>query len=432
MNDFNQHQANCSLSSVGLFQERARQEDVIDGQWERINPINSLDGTRVMEFVIKGNDDFIDLHNVSIQLKVKIVKNDNTNLDAATEVALINYPIATLFEHLDVYLNNDLVSNNSDYGYKAYLETLLTYSNSSKESWLQAGGFFKDTHSQMSTLDDTNTGFKSRKDLLAQSRTLELIGKIHSDIFNQERLLLNHVDVRLVFTRYGDAFPLMVAAAAAVKIDVVDAWLSVRRSTVASHKANEIESLLQKNDVKYFIPRSQVKTYTFAQGLRNVHIRNSVTERNIPNRIVVGMVNNQAYNGHMPFNPFQFKNYNIISADITVDSKSVFGKPLKMNMRGGQYLQAYWTLMTSLGYSFRDDGCQVNRDEFNGGYFLVCADLSPTLCNGQYDDPIKSGNLDIDLTFGAGLPETISVIVYMEFNNTISINSSRKAVKNFT
>ena len=54
MNNFNRHEANCYLSSVGLFEDRLRQEDVIAGYLEKINPINSLDGTQVMEFLGKG------------------------------------------------------------------------------------------------------------------------------------------------------------------------------------------------------------------------------------------------------------------------------------------------------------------------------------------------------------------------------------------
>ena len=431
MNDFINHEGNCSITSVGLFDDRLRQEDVISAQWERISPMNSLDGTRVMEFVVKGNDGFIDLHNCYIQLKVRVKKADDTNLDANAEIVVINYPVATLFEHVDVYLNNDLITNTSNYGYKAYLESLLTYSDTAKKGWLQAGGYFKDSHGQFDTLGNANGGFRFRKGLLAESKTMELIGKIHSDLFSQERFLLNHVDLKLVFTRHSDDFCLMVAAAEAVKIDIIDSWIMIRRSTLANHKMLEIESLLKKQDVKYYVPRVQVKTSTHAQGLQNIYIRNIVTGREIPNRIVVGLVSNATYNGSKAHNPFHFKHFNMTSADITVDSKSVYGKPLVMNMADGQYLQAYWSMMSSLGYNFRDDGCQLSRNEFDNGYYLICGDLTPTLCNGQYDDPIQSGNLVIDLKFSVALPETITVIVYMEFNNTISINSSRRAVKNF-
>ena len=72
MNNFNRHEANCSLSSVGLFEDRLRQEDVIAGYWEKINHINSLNGTQVVEFLVKGNEDFIGLHNCYIQLKIRV------------------------------------------------------------------------------------------------------------------------------------------------------------------------------------------------------------------------------------------------------------------------------------------------------------------------------------------------------------------------
>ena len=117
------------------------------GYWEQINPINSLDETQVMEFEVKGNEDFIDLHNCYIQLKIRVQHTDGTSLEENKEIGCINYPIAALFEHVDVYLNNDIVSNTSNYGYNGCFESLLTYSNVAKKTWLQAGGYFKDTHS---------------------------------------------------------------------------------------------------------------------------------------------------------------------------------------------------------------------------------------------------------------------------------------------
>ena len=123
-----------SLSSAGLFEDRLRQEDVIAGYWEKIIPINSLDGTQVMEFLVKGNDDLIDLHNCYIQLKIRVKNTDGTDLVADKEVGCINYPIAALFQHVDVYLYNDIVTNTHNYGYKGYLESLMTYSDVAKKS----------------------------------------------------------------------------------------------------------------------------------------------------------------------------------------------------------------------------------------------------------------------------------------------------------
>ena len=73
----------------------------------------------------------------------------------------------------------------------------------------------------------------------------------------------------------------MATAADAVKIELIDAWLMIRRNKLSSHKVTEIESTLQKQDVKYFIPRVEVKTFTFDAGLQDIQVRNRVTGRDI-------------------------------------------------------------------------------------------------------------------------------------------------------
>jgi hypothetical protein len=197
---------NCSPASTDLFGDELRQEDIVAGFYDMINPVNAIDGGRTIEFVVKGSEDFIDLKHCSMLLKLRIKNIDNTVLADDKEIATINYPLASAFEHLEVYLNNDLVTNTADFGYKTYMETMFTFSPASKNTWLQMGGFAKDTHGQMDTLSNVNKGFGARKSLFAASKVVELVGKIHSDLFNQGKLLLNHVDLRLVFTRNKDDF----------------------------------------------------------------------------------------------------------------------------------------------------------------------------------------------------------------------------------
>ena len=98
----------------------------------------------------------------------------------------------------------------------------------------------------------------------------------------------------------------MATAADAVKIEWIDAWLMIRRNTLSSHKVIEIESTLLKQDVKYFIPRVDVKTFTYAAGLQDIHVRNSIMGSDLPNRIVVAIVSNAAYNGSKTLNSFNF------------------------------------------------------------------------------------------------------------------------------
>jgi hypothetical protein len=179
---------------------------------------------------------------------------------------------------MSMFISTTILQHTDNYGFKAYLETLLTYGGEAKKGWLQSGGFYKDLNGKMDVLGDANSGFKYLSDLLEKSKTVELIGKIHTGLFNQPLLLLNHVDVRIEFTRYKDDFCLLAAAAEKIKIEIVDATMKIRRNTLANHKVNSVQSLLQKQDIRYFIPHIIVKTQTIPMGLLNVNVRNLIPE----------------------------------------------------------------------------------------------------------------------------------------------------------
>ena len=100
-----------------------------------------------------------------------------------------------------------------------------------------------------------------------------------------------------------------------------------------------MQSNIAKQDAKYFIPHVEIKAFTFSAAAQNISLTNFITGRDLPKRIVIGMIPNKAYHGSKTLNPFNFKNYRLTSADITVNNKSVFGKPLSLNFTTGQTMQ---------------------------------------------------------------------------------------------
>ena len=58
-------------------------------------------------------------------------------------------------------------------------------------------------------------------------------------------------------------------------------------------------------------------------------------------------------------------------------------------------------------------------------------DLTATNCDGSYIDPIRSGNVEMELKFSAPLSETVNAIIYMEYESTFSINSAGRVIKNY-
>jgi hypothetical protein len=140
--------------------------------------------------------------------------DDDTALDAGADVGPVNLWMHFLFSDVSVSLNEKLVSPpTSLYPYRAYIETLLSYGPVAKESQLTGVMWYKDTPGHQYNRTTDNKGFTSRKALTAQSKSVQMLGKLHLDLFCQEKYLLNHVNLNIKLRRCRDVFALMADAA---------------------------------------------------------------------------------------------------------------------------------------------------------------------------------------------------------------------------
>jgi hypothetical protein len=75
---------------------------------------------------------------------------------------------------------------------------------------------------------DKNSGLVKRQTFAATSSDIDMIGRIHSDIFFQERYMLNEVNVRIKLIRSNDAFCLMSTGATQFKLVIMFASMLIR------------------------------------------------------------------------------------------------------------------------------------------------------------------------------------------------------------
>ena len=110
---------------------------------------------------------------------------------------------------MDVILGGELISSATNtYAHRSVLEVLLNYDKEAAESQLGCGLFYKDTASADPVL---NTGLETRSEWTKTSKTVELQGRIHSDLLNQEKLILNGVDLTVKLHRHKPEFCLLSA-----------------------------------------------------------------------------------------------------------------------------------------------------------------------------------------------------------------------------
>ena len=221
----------CSSSSLDLFLLPPTQSSFQKGKSIDYHPIASLSDGEPIEFKVSGSGkEFLYLARSYLYLKVKVSKTVGSNLDGASKVSFANYPIASLFNQVDVILGGKLISSATNtYAHRSILEVLLNYDKEAAESQLGCGFFCKDTAGQMEEMDiSANPVLNTRSEWTKTSKIVELQGRIHSDLF-QEKRILNGVDLTVKLHRHKPEFCLLSGdTAPAYKITIVDAIFYVK------------------------------------------------------------------------------------------------------------------------------------------------------------------------------------------------------------
>ena len=229
-----------SQERAGSLYRASHSELIIASHVVEHQPTAYLDSGGPIEFFIPGSgDDYIDLANTMIHVQVKVTQPNGADLDAAAPVGPVNNWLHSLLSQVDVSLNGTLVTQSSNtYPYRAYVETLLIYGLGAKSTQLTNQLWYKDKASRMSAVElaggpDPNPGFVTRREYITGSRVVDMMGRLHVDMFLQDKFLINGVDVKIRLVRSKPSFALMAGGAAPdYKIAIINATLFVKKATL--------------------------------------------------------------------------------------------------------------------------------------------------------------------------------------------------------
>lgn len=424
----------CVKSELDLFSLPPTQTSIENGDWIQYKPLASLTDDSPIEFVVSNHgDEYMDLSHTLLHVQAKIVKSDGQNLVADEKVGPINNWIHSLFSQVDVYLNQRLVSSpGSTYAYRSYIETLLNYGPAAKESHLTSSLWYTDTPGKFDDTEDENGGLVNRRSFTKTSSITEMISHLHGDLFNQEKFLLNGVEMRVRLIRSRDAFSLM-SKANGYKVNIVEANLLVRKVKINPSVLVAHSKTLALTTAKYPITKVDVKSITLPAGIQGKTLDNIFLGQ-LPKRVVIGFVSNSAFSGNFKSNPFNFQNLNLNFITLYVDGRQIPTKPLQPDFgKSNLTATAYHTLFSGTGIHFLNEGNDISRNSYANGNCLYAFDLTPDLSANSMThwNLVKHGSLRMDVRFEAALTETISCLVYGEFDNVIEVDKDRNVIVDF-
>jgi len=424
----------CFKPELDLFSAPPTQTSVEYGNWMEYHPLTTVSDTMPIEFEINGREDYIDLASSMLYVQAKIVKPDGTALDAAGPTSLF---IHSLFSQVDISLNGTQVTASMDtYPYRAMLETLLSDGDDAKKTQLTSELFYPDEAGKMDVVAFAadaakNSGPMKRAAFTATSNVVDMIGRIHADIFFQDHYPINEVNVKIKLVRSKDAFSIM--SANDHKTVVIKSVLFVRKVRLSPSVVLSHAKALENANAKYPIRRVVYKTVTIPGGHRDVN-HEELFSGQLPTRLVIGLVDNGTFSSVKTKNPFNFQHFQLIEISVYSDGQQQYGmKPLTTDFTNNLYVRGFNTF-SGIGKLFKDEGNAISCESFGSGsgYTLYAFDLMPDLGEDDHFSLTQQGSVRLVLKFGTALAEPVSVIAYAEFQNVIEIDRHRNVIYDFS
>ena len=467
-------------SEVDLFSVPPTQQSLERGRWIDYAPLSSVQNPdSAITFLIAGTDEYIDLSKTILTVTGKVTLKDGTTKLAGggqSNVAPVNNFLHSLFRQVDVYLNGKQVTPAmGTYAYCSYVETLLNYDVSAKESQFSSALYYKDTAGEMDSNGslpssktityveaDTrdggtqakkfslsvpgigNQGFAKRSKFIRNGNQFVLSGPIFADIFMTDRLLLNMLDLKVVLNHSTDDFCLMEIGNDSdpikPRVKLTDVVLKIRKVKVDQPISDGVERMLKQTPALYPIRRVECKILTIPEQLPNIR-QDNIFSGIIPKSFVVGLVHVDAYNGVYGKNPYNFAHFGVTNISLTANGQEIPFKQLtlkypkdskgKVNPATDDELdfdEAYNTLFSGTGKIYSNAGLDITRDDYPGGFALYAFDLTPDMCNSSdYFNTVQRGSLSLALTLEKQ-DHAIGMVCYGDFENVIRIDAERNAI----
>ena len=417
-------------AELDLFTEEAENPHIEKIQWNEIKTSTVLgNDVQSLQFTIPKASDrkMIDLSRTQLMVDVTFEKTTKSD---SKPFAPVNNALHSIFENCVISMNNEVIyDSNKNYHYSAYFLDLLDRSQEQKEGVMTAQLWYADTPKCFDTIGDDNEGFQKRN-LLSSLSNVPMIGRLHSEIFNQERYMISDVEISVELTLGKDTFYIMSShdGTGKYKLKINHAQLYVPYVQVAAKTVDDIEKSLESKPVSY--PIQRIHTKTIPIGTTSTDLSLEISKGRLPKRMVMGLVEDEAKVGAYKKNPYLFRGsernvYELTKLELNVDSMPYAKRAFKPNFPGDDFFKTYMNLFDSLNYiQDATNAPAIPVEEFKFGYCLFPFTLNPG-CTSEPGVFKKEGTVSVDLSFKAAPAKALSLVVMCIYDNTIRIDKER-------
>jgi len=474
------------VPALALFDKPSVDTGVKSHKWIQYRPVANI-SSGVLEFRIPGtSNSYINLKCSTLQIQGKIVKAGGVDItDAGEFVGFVNAPLQSLWSQVDLSLQQKVLTSEvgTNYAYKAYMDLLLN--NAVSQSYqLSSQLYILDGAGMMDNVENPQSGVKLRSLRTEKSQMIQLEAPLLLDLAQQDRYMLNGVDIGLKFWPNKAPFYLLSSNGENnYKFEIKDVVLNACTAEISPAILVGHAEALKIAPAVYPYFQSDVKSYEISQGVFQKSVDN-IFNGEVPSEVIIGLVSAQAYSGAYDKNPFNFQHFDCNFVGFYVDGNSMPRQELtpkfksnngnKRSLPGTQggrkkkrrdipnsptsevdpisglvpdkeeeeeeevcdddvdgdnseaFTEAYLTLF---GHEYDSiANIPITMERFAKGFCLYRFKLSQNIDSDGFISLSRRGVCRLALKFSKCIPEEAVVVVYAKFPRVLQINQARNVI----
>ncbi len=401
---------------------------------EEVRPLTEPAKGKPIEFALPSSNDYTALHDVKLEVTVKLTGPAGAALDhaagsAALKLCVANNFMHTIFSNFELFINGEAKENagNNNYPIRAYLDKLTSTRH---DVFAQRGvleGWGKDTEGKQATyaIDGDNVGMTNGTAPFKSSAEVTMIGKIHSDIMSQGLCIPPNVPMLIRFTPSADKYALISTATDAAsglgEVVIISARLLVPREVVAPSLQLVHTKMFGNHNLVLPMRKIGVKNFTIPTGSQEVTLTNMFPDV-LPDRFLIGFLSNESRAGTVyNSNPFNFQHFGVNRLQAHVGEHPIPSVAYTPNFTTGKYIREFNSLLEEFNAEEGVNTVAITKNDFAHGSTLFPFRITERSRGGDVLGPPPSGTLSLSIVFAAALTANVNVVVYYEVRNVLEI-----------
>ncbi len=239
--------------------------------------------------------------------------------------------------------------------------------------------------------------------------------------------LINNMEVDIQIMPHDDDFMILAPVAGDTnryKVEFEACRLHIKHVDLMDGLSLDIARKLETTPAKYALRKTMMKSFFISAGRREFN--SNLFAEQVPRRVTLGLVSNDAYIGAKGKSPFMFEPFDVRELTITANGRNYPSVPYDLDYANNLYTRAFHDMNDAVGLSNSYDSNGISMGKYKTGWCIYVFNMTNSLEDDQCFDLIKNGTTSIGIKFSQPVPEGgITLIVMGEVDSLLTMDVNR-------